>query len=132
MASQPAGGMLNSFAWGRWLTGAVTGAIAAAVAALVLYSFGTFEVSDVGVETLGILIMPGAAFGLLYAAIASIDRVSTLSQRPGFGLVVGLGFGILFWLTTVIGQSFNLSGLLAGLTFGGVIGVLYALSPFIE
>lgn len=132
MASRTVGDGLAGIEWGPWLTGAVAGAIAAAVALLVLFAMGTFELSDTGLEILGILIMPGAVFGLLYAGVASIKRVSPLARRPGFGVVLGLAYGILFWLTTVIGQSFSLSGLLAGLTFGVVIGVLYAISPFVE
>lgn len=74
--------------------------------------------------------MPGALFGLLYAGIASIGVVAALATEPRTGGVVGLGYGVLFWVTTIIGDSITVSGLLAALTFGIVIGLLYAVSPY--
>lgn len=115
---------------GKWLTGAGAGAVGAVAGSFVLFALGTVELSDITPEMLGILVMPGALFGLLYAGIASIGVVASLATEPRTGGVVGLGYGVLFWVTTIIGDSITASGLLAALTFGIVIGLLYAVSPY--
>lgn len=105
------------------------GAVAASV---VLFAAGSFEPSTMSVEMLGVLFVPGAVFGLFYAALVSIDRLAVLAAEPVTGLGLGVVYGLGFWLTTVVGSSFELGGLLAGVTFGVVIGLLYAVSPLVE
>lgn len=117
---------------GKWLTGAVAGSLGALVATGVLYATGSFDPSTVTVEALGVLFMPGAVFGLVYTAIASVDRVAPLAAAPTTGLGLGLLYSTVFWVTTLIGNSFSVGGLLAGLAFGSTIGILYALSPYVE
>lgn len=114
---------------GKWLTGAGAGSVGAVVASLVLFALGAFQLSDLTPEAIGIVLMPGAVFGLVYAGIASFDTVGALAKTPRTGVVVGLGYGLLFWMTTIIGNSITASGLLAAFTFGVVIGLLYAVSP---
>lgn len=117
---------------GPWLTGAAAGAVGAAVAAAVLFVTGSVDPAAVSVEAAGILVMPGAAFGLLYAAVAAVDRVGALAAEPFSGLAVGTVYGLLFWLTTLVGNEFSVGGLLAGLAFGSVIGLLYGASPYVD
>lgn len=131
--------MTNSIATGvggidaaRWLTGAGAGAVGAVAGSLVLFAAGAFEVSELSVEALGVLFVPGAAFGLVYAGIAGVDRIAGLAAEPRTGGAVGLVYGVLFWATTLIGGSVTVGGLLAGLAFGATIGVLYACSPVVE
>lgn len=114
---------------GKWLTGAVAGAVGAFAASIVLFATDAFELSELGIEAVGILFMPGAVFGLLYAGLASIERLRSLTSEPQTGVVVGLLYGIAFSLTTLVGGSFSVSSLLAGVTFGVTIGVVYAISP---
>ncbi|PSP99869.1 hypothetical protein BRC94_06445 [Halobacteriales archaeon QS_5_70_17] len=116
---------------GRWLTGAVAGAIGAVAGSLVLFAAGAFEVSELSVEVLGVLFVPGAAFGLVYAGIAGVDRIASLAADPRTGGAVGIAYGVLFWATTLTGGPATAGGLLSGLAFGGTIGVLYARSPFV-
>lgn len=123
---------LDRINMGKWLTGAGAGAVGAVAGSLVLFALGAFELSDVTVEVLGILVMPGAVFGLVYATIASIDTVAARATEPRTGVVVGLSYGVLFWVTTIVGDSITASGLLAALTFGVVLGLLYAVSPYLE
>jgi hypothetical protein len=115
---------------GRWLTGAVAGAVGAVVGSLVLYVTGSFDPSAVGVEALGVLFVPGAVFGLLYAGIVGFGRLAALAATPRTGALLGLAYGFLFGLTTLVGGSTDTSTLLAGVAFGCVIGVLFALSPY--
>lgn len=117
---------------GEWLSGAGAGAVGAAAATVVLYATGAFYLSEVTVGVVGVLVMPGAAFGLIYAALARVDRVAALATEPRTGALLGLGYGVLFWLTTIVGGSITPGGLLGGLTFGVVIGLLYARSPYVE
>lgn len=123
---------IRSINAGKWLTGAGVGAVGAVAASVVLFAMGAFDLSTVTVEMLGVLFMPGAVFGLLYTAIASFERIAPLTTKPQTGVVLGLLYGILFWLTTIIGDAFSLGGFLAGVTFGIVIGLLYAVSPYVE
>jgi len=115
---------------GRWLTGGVAGAIGAVGAALLLYVMSSFHPSDVGIEAIGILFMPGAVFGLLYAGIVSLGGFGELARTPRTGVLLGFGYGLLFGLSTVIGGSFTLSTVVAGVLFGCLIGGLYAVSPY--
>lgn len=117
---------------GTWLTGAAAGAVGAAVASVMLYASGAFDPAAVGIGAVGVLFMPGAVFGLIYAGLARLDRLSALAREPETGVLLGLGYGFLFWVTTVVGSEFAPSGLLAGLTFGVVIGFLFAVSPYVE
>lgn len=123
---------IRSINAGKWLTGAGVGAVGAVAASVVLFAMGASDLSTVTVEMLGVLFMPGAVFGLLYTAIASFERIAPLTTKPQTGVVLGLLYGILFWLTTIIGDAFSLGGFLAGVTFGIVIGLLYAVSPYVE
>lgn len=123
----------TGFEWGgtgKWLTGALAGAVGAIVASLILYVTGAFHPSEVGVEALGILFMPGAVFGLTYTAIVSFGRLTDLAESPWTGMMLGFVYGILFGLTTVVGGSLSQSNILASVAFGSLIGVVYALSPY--
>lgn len=115
---------------GRWATGACAGAVGAAVASIVLFAAGTADPAEVGVEALGVLLVPGAVFGLLYAGLASLPRVATYASRPRTGVLVGAGYGVLFWTTTVAGGGISGGVFVACLAFGTVVGVLYAVSPY--
>lgn len=117
---------------GKWLTGALAGAVGAFAASIVLFATGAFELSTLGIEAVGILFMPGAVFGLLYTALVSFERLREPASEPKTGIVIGLLYGIAFSLTTLVGGSFDVSSLLAGVTFGVTIGVLYALSPYVS
>lgn len=132
MGAEPTTSGLERINAGKWLTGAGAGAVGAVAGSLVLFALGAFELADVTVEALGILVMPGAVFGLVYAGIASIDAIAARATEPRTGVLVGLGYGGLFWVTTIIGDSITASGLLAALTFGVVLGLLYAVSPYPE
>lgn len=117
---------------GKWLTGALAGAVGAVAASIVLYATDAFELSNVGIEAVGILFMPGAVFGLLYTALVSIEWLREPASVPQTGIVVGLLYGIAFSLTTLVSGSFDVGSLLAGVTFGVTIGVLYAISPYVS
>ena len=115
---------------GRWLTGGVAGAAGAAVAAGILIGVGPVVPADLGVEAMGVLLMPGAVFGLAYAGLATVPQVADVATDPATGLVLGLGFGVLFWLSTLLTGPVTTSGLLASLAFGAVLGLLYGASPY--
>ena len=115
---------------GRWLTGAVAGAAGAAVAAIILIGVGPVDPVDLGGEAMGVLLMPGAVFGLAYAGLATVPQVADVATDPATGLVLGLGFGVLFWLSTLLTGPVTTSGLLASLAFGAVLGLLYGASPY--
>lgn len=116
---------------GRWVTGAVAGAISVLLAFGVRVAFGA--PGDVTtVQLLGILLMPGAIFGLIYTGIVSISSLNSYAMEPQTGILLGLIFGLLFWVTTIIGSTFTIHGLAGGLTFGLGIGFLYAVSPYVE
>jgi hypothetical protein len=132
MAAEPTAVGRRRINAGKWLTGAGAGAIGAALAWVLLIAMGETALSDISVESLGVLLMPGAVFGLVYAGFASLDRVSALATEPRTGAVLGLGYGLLFWVTTIIGSAISPSGLLVGVTFGTSIGLLYAVSPYVE
>lgn len=132
MRTESTGSRVRGIDGGRWLTGAGAGAVGAVAASIVLFATGGFDLSTVSVEMLGVLFMPGAVFGLFYAALAGIERLSVLAAEPVTGLGLGVVYGLGFWLTTVVGSSFDLGGLLAGVAFGVVVGLLYAVSPLVE
>lgn len=115
---------------GKWLTGASAGAVGAAIASGILIAMGATALAELTAGSLGVLLVPGAVFGLLYAAIASVPTVSRLATEPRTGFALGLGYGLLFWVTTVVVGTVTASGLLASLAFGTVIGLLYAVSPY--
>lgn len=115
---------------GKWATGAGAGAVAAAVASGILIGSGATDPAALTLKSLGVLLMPGAVFGLLYTGIASLPPLTTIATQPRTGVVMGVGYGILFWMTTILGGTITTSGLLASLAFGVVIGLLYALSPY--
>ena len=115
---------------GRWLTGAVAGAAGAAVAAIILIGVGLVDPVDLGVEAMGVLLMPGAVFGLAYAGLATVPRVADLAAAPATGTALGLGYGVLFWLSTLLTGPATTSGLLASLAFGAVVGLLYGASAY--
>lgn len=132
MAGEPTAAGQGRTNGAKWLTGAGAGAAAAAMASVVLIGMGATEPSELTVGSIGVLLMPGAAFGLLYAGIASVPPITALATEPRTGVVVGVGYGILFWVTTIVGGAITTSGLLASLAFGVVIGLLYAISPYPE
>lgn len=117
---------------GKWLTGAGVGAVAAVAASIILLATGTFDPSAVTIEVLGVLIMPGAVFGLLYAGLTSVGRLTDLATESRTGVVLGLIYGILFWGTTIIGDAITIGGLLASITFGVILGELFAVSPYVD
>lgn len=116
---------------GKWMTGAVAGAISVLLAFGVRVALGA--PGDVTtVQILGILLMPGAVFGLIYTGIVSISRLNSYATEPQTGVLLGLVFGLLFWVTTIIGSTVTIHGLAGGVSFGLGIGVLYAVSPAVE
>lgn len=115
---------------GAIAAGALAGAVGAAIAAGVLIAMDTTLLTTLGGDALGVLLMPGAVFGALYALLAQIPLIADLATEPRTGLLVGVGYGLLFWSTTIPGGANPQRTLVASLVFGAVIGLLYASWPY--
>lgn len=133
-----------------WLTGAVAGLVSAVVTGvIILLAFNSAIVTSaipsvVGLSGLvagfAVLIVIGLVVGLVYAAVATIDPLSTWAAMPNSGAALGLGFGIVLWVLAIVlvplfvggsigAYAVSLRGLLAYALLGLVLGLGYGVAP---
>ena len=78
------------------------------------------------------LIPYAVAWGLLYAGLASIDRVRRLAADPRTGAPMGVAYGFLVWwgpqVGKPLGEYMSVNGAVQAAAFGLVVGLLYAYS----
>ncbi|PSP94487.1 hypothetical protein BRC84_04215 [Halobacteriales archaeon QS_1_68_44] len=78
------------------------------------------------------LIPYAVVWGLLYAGLASIDRIRRLAADPRTGAPMGVAYGFLVWWGPQIGKPFgeyvSVNGAMQAAVFGLVVGFLYAYS----
>lgn len=117
---------------GKWHTG--VGAGIAAVIPMILYNF-VWLGNDL-FPLFGLL--PYAMlWGVLYAGIATIDRIEQVATDPLTGVVIGIIYSVLVWMGPQVGEPlgqgvFTVGGAIQIVVFGVVLGLVYAYSPDIE
>jgi len=72
------------------------------------------------------------AWGLLYAGLASVDRIRRLAAKPRTGLPLGVAYGFLVWwgpqVGKPLGEYVSVNAAIQAAAFGAVVGLLYAYS----
>lgn len=73
-------------------------------------------------------------WGVLYAGLARHDRVERLAARPLTGVGLGTAYSFLVWMGPQVGEPlgqgvFTVGGAVQVVTFGLVLGLVYAYSP---
>jgi hypothetical protein len=72
------------------------------------------------------------AWGLLYAGLASVDRIRRLAAKPRTGLPLGVAYGFLVWwgpqVGKPLGEFVSVNAAIQAAAFGAVVGLLYAYS----
>ena len=72
------------------------------------------------------------AWGLLYAGLASVDRIRRLAAKPRTGLPLGVAYGFLVWwgpqVGKPLGEYVSVNAAIQVAAFGAVVGLLYAYS----
>ena len=78
------------------------------------------------------LIPYAVAWGLLYAGLASVDRIRRLAAKPRTGAPMGVAYGFLVWWDPQVGKPLgeyvSVNGAVQAAAFGLVVGLLYAYS----
>ena len=78
------------------------------------------------------LIPYAVLWGLLYAGVASVDRIGRLASKPTTGTLLGVAFGFVVWwgpqMGKPIGEFVSVNAAVQAAAFGAVVGLLYALS----
>lgn len=156
MATETDASTTDEFDLYPWLTGIVAGLVGAVVTGVVI-QFGFdptvlsegipagFGVSGLAVGWVVFLVI-GAVLGLVYTALALVDRVGAYAALPKTGTYLGLLYGLVIWVLAVIvvplwvgagtgeigGYAINLQGVLSFALLGIIIGLVYGLSPYTE
>jgi len=73
-------------------------------------------------------------WGVLYAGLASIDRIQRLAATPRTGVPLGVAYSALAWIGPQFGEpigqgTFTVNGAVQVVLFGAVLGPVYAYSP---
>lgn len=129
MASQTASHGFHRSVIGKWHVG--VGAGIAGVIPMVVFNMvvvGNDFPSLFGLLPFAVL------WGLVYAGMASIDRVAPVAKEPVTGVGLGVTFGFLVWMGPQVGEPlgqgvFTVNGVIQIVLFGAVLGAVYAYSP---
>lgn len=154
MATEADAATADGFDPYRWLTGIIAGLAGAVVTGVVIqFGFDLTVLSEgipagFGLSGLAagwvVFLVIGAVLGLVYTALALIDRVGAYATLPKTGTYLGLLYGLLVWVLAVIvvplwigagtgeigGYAVNLQGVLSFVLLGIVIGLIYGVSPY--
>jgi len=73
-------------------------------------------------------------WGLVYAGVASIDRIGRLAATPRTGVPLGVAYSALVWMGPQVGEpigqgTFTVAGAVQVVLFGAVLGLVHAYSP---
>ncbi len=132
----------------RWIAAVIAGLIATVVFGAMamammpdmmgmigaMYGFG-------GNEAIGWIahLFHGAVFGLLYAAIVSIDQLRTYASRVAHGAGLGIVYGVIVWVVAAsivmpiwlgmpeMAPDFNTTSLVGHIVYGVILGAAYPL-----
>ena len=78
------------------------------------------------------LIPYAVLWGLLYAVVASVDRLKRVAANPRTGASMGVAYGFLVWWGPQVGKPLgeyaSVDGAVQAAAFGLVVGLLYAYS----
>lgn len=156
MATETDAAATESFDPYTWLTGIVAGLLGAVLTGLVIqFGFDPTVLSEgipSGFGTSGlttgwvIFLAIGAVLGLVYTALAMIERVGEYAVLPRTGTYLGLLYGLVIWVLAVIvvplwvgsgagdigAYAVNVRGLLSFALLGIVIGLVYGVSPYTD
>lgn len=79
------------------------------------------------------LIPFAVVWGIIYAGIARIERISQLASTPQTGVLLGILYSFLVWwgpqVGKPIGEYITVNGAIQLVAFGIVLGLVYAHSP---
>ena len=114
---------------GTWHTGAGVGT--ASVIPMILYD--TVWLGNELFPAFG-LVPFAVLWGVLYAGLASIDRLDRLAKTPRSGVALGIAYSALVWMGPQVGEpigqgTFTVNGAVQVVLFGAVLGFVYAYSP---
>ena len=73
-------------------------------------------------------------WGVIYAGLASTDRIARLATTPRTGVPLGLAYSVLVWVGPQAGKpigqgAYTVDGAVQVVLFGTVLGLVYAYSP---
>lgn len=75
-------------------------------------------------------------WGVLYAGIATLDRIKQVATAPRTGIILGIIYGFLVWWGPQVGKPMKeyltVNGAIQVVFFGVVLGLVYAYSPDVE
>lgn len=76
-------------------------------------------------------------WGLVYAGVASVDRIGRLAGTPRTGVPTGVAYSFLVWMGPQVGEpigqgTFTLAGTFQVVVFGAVLGLVYAYAPGVD
>lgn len=114
---------------GKWQAG--VGAGIAGVIPLIVYNhvwLGNELFLEFGLFPFAVL------WGVVYSGVATLDRVRRYARDPRSGVIAGIAYSVLVWMGPQIGEPigrgvFTVGGTLQVVTFGAVLGLVYAYSP---
>jgi len=129
MASTTSTDRLRRTVIGTWHTG--VGAGIASVIPMILYD--TVWLGNELFPAFG-LVPFAVLWGVLYAGLASIDRIQRLAATPRTGVPLGVAYSALVWMGPQVGEpigqgTFTVNGAVQVVLFGAVLGLVYAYSP---
>lgn len=134
----------------RIRTGIVGGVIGAIVTGLVIhFGYGAEIMRESVPDALGqegliegwaLFLLIGVVAGAIYAGIAGSAQLREAAARPNTGVVVGIGFGLVIWLVSIVvvggtdvsigSYPITIEAILLYVLYGGIIGVVYGVSPY--